>query len=79
METLKFKTNINCSGCVAKVTPFLNEGNKIAHWNVDTTNPDKILIVETSVLSSDEIEERIIRSGYKIARIWKSSENISKK
>ncbi len=24
METLKFKTNINCGGCVAKVTPELN-------------------------------------------------------
>jgi hypothetical protein len=25
MKTLKFKTNINCGGCLAKVTPFLNE------------------------------------------------------
>jgi hypothetical protein len=25
MDTTKFKTNIKCSGCVEKVTPFLNE------------------------------------------------------
>ena len=24
METLKFTTNINCGGCIAKVTPFLD-------------------------------------------------------
>ena len=25
METLKFKTNINCGGCVKSVTPHLNQ------------------------------------------------------
>ena len=29
MEKLKFKTNINCGGCVAKVTPFLNAETSI--------------------------------------------------
>lgn len=38
METLQFKTNINCSGCVAKVTPELNETEGIWHWNVDTNS-----------------------------------------
>lgn len=46
METLQFKTNINCGGCVAKVTPGLNETEGICHWNVDTNNPNKILTVE---------------------------------
>ncbi len=25
MNTYKFKTNINCGGCIAGVTPFLNK------------------------------------------------------
>ena len=25
MKTIKFKTNINCGGCISKVTPFLNK------------------------------------------------------
>ncbi|RYE37052.1 MAG: heavy-metal-associated domain-containing protein [Sphingobacteriaceae bacterium] len=48
METLKFKTNINCGGCVAKVTPVLNNLNGIEHWEVDTAGKDKVLTVKTS-------------------------------
>jgi hypothetical protein len=39
MEKLHFKTNINCGGCVAKVTPKLNETEGICHWSVDTIIP----------------------------------------
>lgn len=69
MKTLKFKTNINCASCVFKVTPLLNEGNEILHWEVDTTNPDKILTVKTDLLSFDEIIKRVIKSGFKIERL----------
>ena len=41
MKTLKFKTNINCGGCVSKVTPFLNNQEGVESWEVDTVNPDK--------------------------------------
>jgi copper chaperone len=46
METLKFKTNINCGGCIATVTPTLNNLKGVKHWEVDTTNPNKILSIE---------------------------------
>ena len=42
MNTLKFKTNINCNGCIAKVTPSLNGAGGIENWEVDTNNPQKI-------------------------------------
>ena len=45
METIKFKTSIKCSGCVAKVTPFLNEALGENNWQVDTNDPAKILTV----------------------------------
>ncbi|HKO75869.1 MAG TPA: cation transporter [Flavobacterium sp.] len=44
-ETFVFKTNINCGGCVAKVTPVLDTTDGIETWTVDTTNKDKILSV----------------------------------
>jgi len=47
METLKFKTNVNCSGCIANGTPHLNEIKGIGKWSVDTSNPMKVLTVET--------------------------------
>lgn len=45
MKTLKFKTNINCNGCVAKVTPVLNGLKGVTNWQVDTASSDKTLTV----------------------------------
>lgn len=61
----QFKTNINCSGCVAAVTPFLNEKDEIKSWEVNTANPDKILTVETEALTAEEVSELVRRAGYK--------------
>lgn len=65
METLKFKTTINCGGCVATVTPHLNQIKGIEKWSVDTTNPQKILTVEASGLSPEVIVEKLKEAGYK--------------
>jgi copper chaperone len=46
METLKFKTNINCGGCIANVTPTLNNLKGVKHWEVNTADPNKILSIE---------------------------------
>ena len=65
METLKFKTNVNCGGCIATVTPHLNQVKGIEKWSVDTTNPMKVLTVETSGLDADVIVETLKNAGYK--------------
>lgn len=65
MESLKFKTTINCGGCVATVTPHLNQLQGIEKWNVDTANPLKILTVETSGLAPEVIIEKLKTVGYK--------------
>jgi copper chaperone len=65
METLKFKTNIKCSGCIATVTPFLNEIPEIAKWEVDTDNPEKILTVEGSdELDAETVVSKLEKAGY---------------
>lgn len=58
METneLKFKTNINCSGCVGKVKPFLDNLEGVEAWEVDTDNVDKILTVKTKITDEDIID-----------------------
>jgi len=65
METLKFKTNVNCGGCVASITPHLNQIKGIGKWNVDTANPQKILTVEDSELGPEVIIEKLKSAGYK--------------
>ncbi len=66
METLNFKTNIKCGGCVAAVTPFLNDIEQLDGWNVDTANPDKILTVQTTDNRIGEVVKKAIeKAGYK--------------
>ncbi|RYY45774.1 MAG: copper chaperone [Chitinophagaceae bacterium] len=65
MKQYQFKTNINCSGCVAKVTPELNANTGIKEWNVDTANPAKILTIETKNLGQDELKAIVEKAGFK--------------
>ena len=65
METLKFKTNIKCSGCIAAVTPFLNDLPEIEKWSVDTENPEKILTVEADdQLTAETVVKTLEKAGY---------------
>ncbi|GAC1310142.1 MAG: hypothetical protein NVSMB24_26820 [Mucilaginibacter sp.] len=70
METLKFKTNINCGGCIATVTPALNELKDIQHWEVDTATPDKILTVKAEdSLTAVQIIDTLKQKGYKAEKV----------
>lgn len=65
MKEYQFKTNINCGGCIAKVTPSLNANPDIKEWNVDTTNPNKILTVKTDNLIEDDVKGIVAKAGFK--------------
>lgn len=69
MDTLKFKTTINCSACVAKVTPVLNQQPNITNWTVDTSNPDKVLTVEGENIDEADLIKSLSKIGYSAARI----------
>ena len=64
MEKLQFKTNINCGGCIASVTPELNASDKIKDWSVDTSSPNKTLTITTE-LSANEVQDILNKLGYK--------------
>lgn len=61
----QFKTNINCSGCVAAVTPHLNATQEIKSWEVNTNDPKKVLTVESETLSEEKIKQVVHQAGYK--------------
>jgi len=65
MKILKFKTNINCDGCIAKVTPALSAMQGISKWEVNTSDPKKILSVETDALKEEDIIEKLKAVGFK--------------
>lgn len=65
MKQYSFKTNINCGGCVAKVTPHLNDAKGIKEWKVDTANPNKVLTVQTENLKEEEVKSLVEKAGFK--------------
>lgn len=70
METVKFKTTIKCSGCVATVTPYLNEVVGENNWQVDTQDPNKILTVNTNdTTKENEVIQKLQQAGYKAEKI----------
>lgn len=71
METQKFqfKTNINCGGCITKVTPHLDNVEGIRSWEVDTANKDKVLTVSTESLSAEKVAELVKQAGFNIEQI----------
>ena len=69
METLKFKTNINCGGCIAKVTPLLNDTIGENNWQVDTQNPNKVLTVSGTEVNKDEVIKAVVKAGFKAEEV----------
>ena len=65
MKQFQFNTNINCSGCVAKITPHLSKHHGIENWEVDTNNPKKLLTIETEELNQEEVKNIIEKAGFK--------------
>lgn len=66
MTTLKYKTNLNCGSCVAAVKPHLDSDPAIHHWSVDTADPNKVLTVEGSDVSTEQIERDVAKAGFKV-------------
>ena len=69
MRTLKYKTNINCNGCVKSVTPFLNELDEVDKWKVDIDNSDKVLEVVLESGNSSQIIKAVQKAGFDIEEI----------
>ena len=64
MSDLKLKTNVKCSACVDKITPYLNETAGAGNWQVDLTDPTRILTVKADI-SDQKVIEALKKAGYK--------------
>jgi copper chaperone len=71
-KTYEFKTNINCGGCVAQVTPHLDALKGIEAWHVATDEPDKTLTVKTGDLKPQTIQKAVEAAGF-----WAKSKRTS--
>ena len=70
METIKFKTTIKCSGCVATVTPGLNEAVGANNWQVDLQSADRVLTVTTNDTNKEkDVIKKLQDAGYKAEKM----------
>ena len=65
MKEYQFKTNINCGGCVAKVTPVLDSVAGVGNWEVDIKNPQKTLTISGTNVSEAAIIKAVNSAGFK--------------
>jgi len=69
MKKVTYKSNINCSSCVAKVTPVLDKLEGVASWSVNTADPEKILTIESELDVTDQLKAALRLVGFKIEKI----------
>lgn len=64
-KEFQFKTSLDCGGCISKVKSDLDNAAGISHWDVDTTNADKILTVRSNGITEEEVVAIIKSKGFK--------------
>lgn len=62
--TYRFKTNINCLGCVSQIEPVLQHNEAIENWKVDLNDSNHMLTIETNKLTEDEAAEIVRNAGF---------------
>ncbi|WP_333876059.1 heavy-metal-associated domain-containing protein [Flavobacterium sp.] len=64
MNTLQFKTNIKCTGCISKASPVLDEKLGEGQWEVDLMTLKKTLTVTNPNVSEADVIEIVKESGF---------------
>ena len=69
MSEAKFKTTIQCNGCLSKVTPKLNDILPDNSWSVDLESEDRILTVNDDNVSVDAVMSAVKSVGFEIEEL----------
>ena len=67
--TLKFKTTLQCGGCVSKVQADLDQAVGAGAWQVDLDHPDRILTLPSTGLTEAEVMSIVQSKGFSIEPI----------
>ena len=64
MNTTKYKTNLRCGKCVAKIRQVLDPVQEIQSWEVDLEHPQKLLEVVHSSAVDDQVPGLLQQAGF---------------
>jgi copper chaperone len=65
MTAHKYKTDLRCGACVARVGPLLDAAPDITRWSADVADPNKVLTVEGEV-TAERVADVIGPAGYHV-------------
>lgn len=64
ITVLVFKTNLQFKKDINRLSPVLSNISDILRWNVDREDIDKVLRIETRILTAQEIIRLVNNAGY---------------
>jgi copper chaperone len=64
MERIRLKTSLKCNGCVATITPYLNNLKGLEKWSVDLNDPQRILTADISGINPEDVIAVLKNAGY---------------
>ena len=67
METMKFKTNMRCNGCLTKLGEVFKSDSRVHSWEVENDQWGKLNITSEDI-SEEEVIELIRKAGYSASR-----------
>jgi len=62
----RYKTDLRCGACVARVGPLLDAAPGVARWSADVADPNKVLTVEGEGVTAERIGDVIGNAGYHV-------------
>jgi len=62
----RYKTDLHCGACVARVQPLLDAAPDVRRWAADTDGPETVLTVEGEGITAERVDALIRPAGYHV-------------
>jgi hypothetical protein len=62
----RYKTDLHCGSCVARVRPLLDAARDVKRWDADTTGPLTVLTVEGEGITAERVDSLIRPAGFHV-------------
>jgi hypothetical protein len=62
----RYRTDLHCGACVARVGPLLDAAPDVTRWSADTTGPQAVLTVEGDDITAERVDALIRPAGYHV-------------
>src|SRR5437762_2015131 len=62
----RYRTDLHCVACVARVRPLLDAAPDVRRWDADTNGPQAVLTVEGEGITAERVDALIRPAGYHV-------------